>query len=934
MSEIFSNPYIAGPIVNALTEAIKYAIERFIKEKSVQKDEKTEKNYENRLREIFIDLTHYLKTEDNRSKAFEKNADELLYNFVTEYLIFGKSERLEGVFLDKLRSYGEADYSKIKNLFNKISDSIDQAVSMSLSEGFIENIYYQNLRNHGEILRRIDGISGSGEINFDDFISDYIDSLKSEYGRIIAPSLATRTSIPIDSMYVPQSLSLIDAERYDIEELVEEANYNWATLYSRNRVVILGNPGGGKSTLVRKIAYEYAIRYSGDFDYIPIVITLRKHVGDMGIAFEDAIRDELKSLGVIGAESIVSYLIKSGKVAFFIDGIDEILNIHDRGLVIEQIERFSKKNYRNRFFVTSRVVGYGSGCLGDDFSEFIIEEFEQEEVGTYARNWFRFIQSNNFDEKHVEKFLAEAYEYAEDIVSNPLMLGLICTIYTMSNYIPRNRPEVYNKCAEMMYEKWDIHRKISVNIGYDDEVVPMLSYLAHTIYNDSVHDTAKSSVSIERMCFAYYYSKISDNDIAMSKARDFVNFCSGRAWIISEVGINSEGLSLYDFNHRTFLEFFAAKYLTRSSKTVEKLSESIVGKIDNSSWDNVCMLALHIYDRFQESVGDDFYDYCKREILNNPEKNIKDKFLILKFIARASQFLRISNENQIDMMQKLVKFTNSNFKYNEIIDSLADEKNINHNNIFHNLIKLMKDILSSPKYDKKNIRRLKFAIEVLVYLENQIKKSDKSGRNVFLEGELSSYGSKFIEDLQELPSVILVIFSLNGTISFDRLLRLNRFSVFEEIQYEYFHNRSSPLLSLGFEVLISDSIMEVDKREIFENNMSNLIINMPYDLVNKKDHSKAAFISYVDNFIYNNLDQRIRVSNSNESFLVVFYYYAVLQYGKSESLSGSYLEKISNDIINKISGLDIVDIMENLGTDYPRAKYLYSLLNGEHLIAY
>ena len=65
-------------------------------------------------------------------------------------------------------------------------------------------------------------------------------------------------------------------------------------------------------------------------------------------------------------------------------------------------------------------------------------------------------------------------EKVSDLRSNTLMLSLMCNIYRQENYIPENRPKIYQKCAEMLFKKWDKHRGINPGITIQDSKIESL----------------------------------------------------------------------------------------------------------------------------------------------------------------------------------------------------------------------------------------------------------------------------------------------------------------------------------------------------------------------------------------------------------------------------------------------------------------------------
>jgi hypothetical protein len=81
------------------------------------------------------------------------------------------------------------------------------------------------------------------------------------------------------------------------------------------------------------------------------------------------------------------------------------------------------------------------------------------------------------------------------------------------------------------------------------------------------------------------------------------DFCKGRMWVLSDVGITPAGESLFSFTHRTFMEFFAAAHLAYGCDTPEQLAAALAPKLARSEWDVAGELAVQIKDRTSAHGG-------------------------------------------------------------------------------------------------------------------------------------------------------------------------------------------------------------------------------------------------------------------------------------------------------------------------------------------
>lgn len=218
------------------------------------------------------------------------------------------------------------------------------------------------------------------------------------------------------------------------------------------------------------------------------------------------------------------------------------------------------------------------------------------------------------------------------------MLALICNIYRGENYIPRNRPGVYEKCAFMLFEKWDRSRGINAHLPIDEaHVRSVLNHLAHWIYSDVNRRSGVLYHNIIEEATRYLHTWVMDDwEKANRAARDFIDFCKGRAWVLDEVGTTPEGEGLYQFVHSTFLEYFAAPHLVRICRTPGDLSELLHGRIAKEEWDVVAQLAFQIQAQAKQGAADELL----QDLLNRSEKNQgPPAWNLLIFSARALEFM-------------------------------------------------------------------------------------------------------------------------------------------------------------------------------------------------------------------------------------------------------------------------------------------------------
>ena len=202
---------------------------------------------------------------------------------------------------------------------------------------------------------------------------------------------------------------------------------------------------------------------------------------------------------------LVESLLFSGSALVIFDGLDELLDTSVRSEIAAIIERFCAEYPLTRVLVTSRIVGYDQARLDDrQFECYQIGGFDADQVVDYVRKWFAC--QDGIDPSEADSFLEESAG-ANDLRSNPLMLALMCILYRGEGSIPRSRPEVYEKCATLLFHKWDAARKIHADLRARNLIEPALRHLAHWLLTRADAETAVTAQELVSQTTGYFLSR-------------------------------------------------------------------------------------------------------------------------------------------------------------------------------------------------------------------------------------------------------------------------------------------------------------------------------------------------------------------------------------------------------------------------------------------
>lgn len=230
------------------------------------------------------------------------------------------------------------------------------------------------------------------------------------------------------------------------------------------RLLVLGDTGIGKTTILKKLSQEVArvaIRSMGIKRQIPIIIRLGNYSGEKLLNY---IRDCLTNQGVHGqvmAKMLLPQLEK-GTVQLFFDAVDEATGIQSRIINEELAEIVNNQRFKKTpVIITSRIQG------GDDFRFSNIPSLEVQELGDDGVDDFiELYRQQNTSVSDIKKWL-NSHDMLEQrgIGRNPLWLYLVIMadmvqFYDLSIMDDRNSGKFFNKSIDnLLKREYDTKKK-------------------------------------------------------------------------------------------------------------------------------------------------------------------------------------------------------------------------------------------------------------------------------------------------------------------------------------------------------------------------------------------------------------------------------------------------------------------------------------------
>ena len=362
------------------------------------------------------------------------------------------------------------------------------------------------------------------------------------------------------------------------------------------RLVIIGDPGCGKTTLLSYLTLTYAraLRQAdttvqerlalAENDHLPIFLPLRdlgQHLraekpGMDGPALMlTYLRDYYLAQNICLPEDFFNAALESGKAVILLDGMDELADIALRQRTARLIEKFAGRYPKCRFVVTSRVVGYdGAARVGAEFGLAKVRDFSPAEVRQFVRDWTRVVESTlaGSDSLDVLRLadeqsgrLTQAIETnprVAELAVNPLLLTVIALVHRYRAQLPERRSELYEEAVEVLLGHWDEVKGIE-NAAAVAGITQTLdggdrrSLLEPVAFWMHAHNRREIERDDLRPLLLPTFQNMAATPALASKALDdFLRVINERSGLLVE-----RGAGVYGFAHLTFQEYLAARAL-------------------------------------------------------------------------------------------------------------------------------------------------------------------------------------------------------------------------------------------------------------------------------------------------------------------------------------------------------------------------------------
>ncbi|MCZ4101123.1 NACHT domain-containing protein [Streptomyces sp. So13.3] len=363
------------------------------------------------------------------------------------------------------------------------------------------------------------------------------------------------------------------------------------TFAGRERVLLRGLAGSGKTTLVQWLAVSAAgqDQDAGDHhlrDRVPFVLPLRTLIrhGELPLP-----ADFLRSANVplTAPDGWTERILQAGRGLLLVDGLDEI-GERERDRVRDWLRDLLIAFPGNLWLVTSRPSAVSDAWLaGEAFAELALSPMGRDDVGAFITRWHDAARATDADAEETartdgyQRSLLDAVRTQQDLArlaTNPLMCGLICALHRdRRGYLPHSRKQLYDAAMSMLLGRRDLERDIDVRLTEEPQI-QLLQKLAYWMIRNG--QVEMDQTDAEELIAAALPAMPAV--AAMGDASQVFQHLLLRSGLLREP---AEGT--VDFIHRTFQDYLGAK-----AAVEERDFAFLVRNAHDDQWEDVLRMAV------------------------------------------------------------------------------------------------------------------------------------------------------------------------------------------------------------------------------------------------------------------------------------------------------------------------------------------------------
>ena len=394
-----------------------------------------------------------------------------------------------------------------------------------------------------------------------------------------------------------------------------------ATLSDHPRLALLAAPGGGKSTLVKRLAVAYADSARREQiddnlpsrDWLPLFFRCRELRGLARGSFAELLealseREPVRQHAAV-FRAYVDRALLAGRVLLLVDGLDEISDPGDRAAFVCTVRTALQAYPGIATVVTSREAGFRhvAAHLAPICTHAVVSPFNPDDISRLSVAWHREVVGD------MEKVRSDAEQLANTIVRNdrikrlavnPLLLTTLLLVKRWVGSLPTRRAVLYGKAVEVLLMTWNVegHEPIP-----EEEAMPQLCFVASGMMLTGLQKVSRPRLA--RLLQDARDALPTELGYVKSSVDQFIHRVEDRSSLLMMTGHDVEDgqlVEFFEFRHLTFQEFLVARAIVHGWHPGRNEKDTLVSVLEphfaQEDWREVIPLAAVLGGKETEAL--------------------------------------------------------------------------------------------------------------------------------------------------------------------------------------------------------------------------------------------------------------------------------------------------------------------------------------------
>lgn len=478
----------------------------------------------------------------------------------------------------------------------------------------------------------------SNEIKLKKQITDYLIWLRDDAGKLRLLGIEREgrrvLELPLETVYVPLEAKALPLQHKHHEAMAEPVDIRMDQVMPLGqRLVIIGGPGSGKTTVLRYIASMLATALvspdeasdareklglaKGNESPLPLFVPLSRFAGrlqelDLAIQKGTLVPADSYTLANFVAyylgqnqsafglsEDFFAKLLEEGRqIILLLDGLDEIPDESYRVRVAASVDKLAMGRPELKVIVTCRTAAYkDKSTLKTGFREIHVKPLEERDIANLItqvyKEYYRADPRTREDKTNElltgidnleEERRRRLGNGIERLVTSPLMVRMLLIVHLSERRkLPDQRADLFIKVTNVLLNPDyapDADQAIAISrlVGGENMHRDLTQYLAFKMH--SLGEIQDREIEEDQL-----RAILGEESLYVPFVDDFITLTRLRGTLLEE------RFGMYRFIHHAFQEFLAARYLCEVVRSTDSIADFLEGgPILDTWWREVALL--------------------------------------------------------------------------------------------------------------------------------------------------------------------------------------------------------------------------------------------------------------------------------------------------------------------------------------------------------